>query len=234
MRYALRFAAVAATALLSVACGTIRDAVGPTDTAPTAAGSVLKTFEVAPSRVECTGVAPQMCLQVRESSDDPWRPLYDEIAGFEYEPGYLYEIRIKEEAVANPPADASAVRRSLVSILGKTRVPPSLVGPTWRLTTLEGREAIPSVRVTAVFAEDDRVTGSAGCNRYFGRAAAKSAQLDVGLLATTRMHCGADGVMAQEQAYLAALEKATSYRMAGAEIQLGPAPGVVTLIFMVE
>jgi hypothetical protein len=41
-------------------------------------------------------------------------------------------------------------------------------------------------------------------------------------------------VMAQEQAYLAALEKATSYRMAGAEIQLGPAPGVVTLIFMVE
>ena len=108
MRYALRFAAVAATALLSVACGTTRDVVGPTDTASTAAGSVLKTLEVAPSRIECTGVAPQMCLRVRESSDDPWRPLYDEIAGFEYEPGYLYEIRIKEEAVANPPADAMA------------------------------------------------------------------------------------------------------------------------------
>ena len=84
MRYALRFAAVAATALLSVACGTTRDVVGPTDTAPTAAGSVHKTLEVAPSRIECTGVAPQMCLRVRESSDDPWRLLYDEIAGFEY------------------------------------------------------------------------------------------------------------------------------------------------------
>ena len=75
---------------------------------------------------------------------------------------------------------------------------------------------------------------SAGCVTVLDKPIEETALLDVGLLATTRMHCGADGVMAQEQAYLAALEKATSYRMAGAEIQLGPAPGVVTLIFMVE
>ena len=53
---------------------------------------------------------PSSCLQVRESSDAAWTLLYEEIAGFEYEPGYLYEIRVKEEAVVNPPADG--IRRS--------------------------------------------------------------------------------------------------------------------------
>src|SRR5262245_56702964 len=41
--------------------------------------------------------------------------------------------------------------------------PPSLMGPTWRLLTIEGREVLPGARVTAVFATDDLVSGSAGC-----------------------------------------------------------------------
>src|SRR5262245_55387180 len=83
-------------------------------------------------RVECTGVAEQLCLQVRETSEAAWTNLHDAIVGFDYEPGYVYEIRIKEEAVANPPADASSIRRTLVSILSKTPVSASLTGPTWR------------------------------------------------------------------------------------------------------
>ena len=107
----------------------------------------------------------------------------------------------------------------------------SLIGPTWRLVSLDGRDAVAGVEVNAVFAADDRVAGSAGCNRYFGRAAAKPSTLEVGLLATTMMYCNAEGVMTQEQAYLAALEKAKSYRIAGTQLRLGPSPGVVTLIF---
>jgi heat shock protein HslJ len=107
----------------------------------------------------------------------------------------------------------------------------SLIGPTWRLVSLDGRDAVAGVEVTAVFAADDRVAGSAGCNRYFGRAAAKPVTLEVGLLATTMMHCGADGVMAQEQAYLAALEKAKVYHVAGTRLRLGPSAGAVTLVF---
>ncbi len=234
MRYALRLAAVAVTALVSTACGKTRSTVSPSDPASMATSSIVKTLQVAPARVECTGVAPQMCLQVRESSDGPWTRLYDEIAGFDYEPGYLYEIRVREDAVANPPADASSVRRTLVAILSMTATAPSLAGPTWRLVSLEGRDALPGVRVTAAFAENDRVSGSAGCNGYFGRAAVTGAQIDVGLLGATLMYCGAFGVMAQEKAYLTALEKAATYRIVGTALELGPAPGVVTLVFKQE
>jgi heat shock protein HslJ len=174
-----------------------------------------------------------MCLQVRESSSAAWTLLYDEIVGFHHQPGYLYEIRIKEEAVANPPADGSAIRRSLVAILSRTRV-PALAGPTWRLVTLEGRDALAGVRVTAVFGDDNRVSGSGGCNAYFGRAAVSGEQLTVGLLGSTMMYCGAEGVMTQEGAYYSALEKAKVFRVVDGRLQLGPAAGVVTLVYKAE
>jgi heat shock protein HslJ len=124
------------------------------------------------------------------------------------------------------PTDTSAAARS--------SAPPSLVGPTWRLVSLDGREALSGVRVTAVFGDDNRVTGTAGCNRYFGPAVAAAGRLDVGRLGSSRMHCGANGVMTQEQAYLAALERAGAYALRGGELRLGPVPGVVTLVFELE
>ena len=111
---------------------------------------------------------------------------------------------------------------------------PSLVGPTWRLVSLEGRDVVAGTRVTASFESDDRMAGSSGCNRYTGRAAAAEGRLEVGLMAATRMFCGADGVMAQEAAYLDVLGKATSYRLSGNELLLGPRPGVVTLLFRAD
>jgi heat shock protein HslJ len=124
------------------------------------------------------------------------------------------------------PSDAPAASKAASTT--------SLIGPTWRLATIDGREAVPGVRVTATFAEDDRVSGTAGCNRYFGRAAAAGSRLDVGRLATTMMYCGAEGVMPQEQAYLAALEKAKSYRIAGSELRVGPSAAAPTLVFFRE
>jgi heat shock protein HslJ len=110
----------------------------------------------------------------------------------------------------------------------------TLVGPTWRLASLEGHELVPETHVTAVFASDDRVTGSAGCNSYFGSAAATGGRLAVGPLASTRMYCGAKVIMDQEQAYLTALQAATVYSLAGGELRLGPAKGVVTLVYRPE
>jgi hypothetical protein len=94
------------------------------------AASGVRTLQVAASKVGCTGVAQQMCLQVRETSDGPWTLLYDAIVGFDYEPGFLYEIVVREERVAHPPADASSVRRTLVSLVSKTPVTQSLDGAT--------------------------------------------------------------------------------------------------------
>jgi len=111
----------------------------------------------------------------------------------------------------------------------------ALAGTTWRLTSIDNHPALGGVRVTAVFSsDDDRVAGSAGCNQYFGRAAVQGERIEVGGLASTKMFCTTDGVMPQEAAYLSALGQATAYRVAGRQLQLGPASGVVTLVFDAE
>jgi heat shock protein HslJ len=115
------------------------------------------------------------------------------------------------------------------------KAPTALEGTAWRLVSIDGRPALAGVRVTAVFeGDEDRVAGSAGCNQYFGRAAVKGETLEVGGLASTKMFCTADGVMPQEGAYLSALATATVYRVSGTQLQLGPAPGIVTLAFEAE
>ena len=111
----------------------------------------------------------------------------------------------------------------------------TLIGPTWRLVSIEGQAAVPGTHVTAVFGDDDRVAGSAGCNRYQGAAVVRGETLAMSpTMATTMMYCGALGVMPQEQAYLAALQKATAYRISGTRLEMGPAPGVVTLVFQLD
>src|SRR6185503_8711260 len=74
---------------------------------------------------------------------------------------------------------------------GAASVP--LVGPTWRLVSVGGRTVLPGTRVTAVFAEGDRVAGSAGCNSYFGRATVTVSRMAVGGVGRTLMYCGAEG-----------------------------------------
>jgi heat shock protein HslJ len=114
-------------------------------------------------------------------------------------------------------------------------LPTVLQGTTWRLTSIDNHPALAGVRVTAVFSsDDDRVAGSAGCNQYFGRAAVQGERIEVGGLGSTKMFCTTDGVMPQETAYLSALGQATAYRVAGRQLQLGPASGVVTLVFDAE
>jgi hypothetical protein len=81
-----------------------------------------KTLYVGPELVDCTGVAPQQCLQVKERPEDPYTLLYQPIEGFAFEPGYEYELLVREEAVANPPADASSRRLILVEVVSKTPV----------------------------------------------------------------------------------------------------------------
>ncbi|MEJ2003809.1 MAG: DUF4377 domain-containing protein [Cyclobacteriaceae bacterium] len=74
-------------------------------------------------RVPCVGVAPRECLQVKRSEDGDWENFYARIEGFNFEPGFLYKIRVKEtELPANQvPADASSIRYELVEELEKIR-----------------------------------------------------------------------------------------------------------------
>ena len=67
------------------------------------------------TKVPCVGVAPTNCLQVFKGEIlDPteWEFFQAPIDGFEFEPGYLYKLLLREETLAGEelPADDGGVR----------------------------------------------------------------------------------------------------------------------------
>ena len=76
------------------------------------AQTVTKTLFVAETQADCQGEVPQKCLRVRESEAEPYRNLYSSIEGFDYEPSYVYELRVEAIPVANAPADAAGTGMS--------------------------------------------------------------------------------------------------------------------------
>jgi heat shock protein HslJ len=109
-----------------------------------------------------------------------------------------------------------------------------IVGPTWRLISIDGHPPIEGTTLTAIFSEDDRVAGSAGCNRYFGRADAETGRVRVGPLGSTLMACEANGVMTQEQRFLELLQESARYAVVGDELRLGPSASQTTLVFLAQ
>ena len=93
-----------------------------TETAPDAE---IVTLYVGPEKVDCVGVAPQECLLVRDSPDDEYEFFYSQINGFDYEPGYEYELLVQKTPVENPPADASSIKWTLIEVVSKTPVTPA-------------------------------------------------------------------------------------------------------------
>ncbi|HUM69049.1 MAG TPA: DUF4377 domain-containing protein, partial [Chloroflexota bacterium] len=102
----------------------------PTAAAPTAPAGKEVTWFVGPTLVECVGVAPQTCLQVKQNPDDTYTLFYNTIQGFDFEEGYEYEIIVRIEPVANPPADASAYSYTLVEVVSQTPVQTAVVTGT--------------------------------------------------------------------------------------------------------
>ena len=76
-----------------------------------------RIVQIAGQRAPCTGIAQQLCLQVRTQPGAPWELHYGDIEGFEWQVGVEYVLRVRETTVANPPADGSALRWQLIEVL---------------------------------------------------------------------------------------------------------------------
>jgi heat shock protein HslJ len=114
---------------------------------------------------------------------------------------------------------------------------PSLVGTTWQANSYNnGRGGVQSLlagtEMTAVFTDDGQMSGSAGCNRYFGPYQSSGGTLKIGPLASSRMLCEPPAVMDQELAFLAALEAATQYQFENGRLVLRDAGGATQAIFV--
>lgn len=112
-----------------------------------------------------------------------------------------------------------------------------LAGSAWVATGVNnGRQAVvSSARTEALTLELDRegrVSGSAGCNRFTGTyELAPEGGIRLGPLATTRKLCPDPEVMALEQEYLAALQRAAVVELSGERLGLRDADGATQATF---
>jgi putative lipoprotein len=90
--------------------------------------------------------------------------------------------------------------------IGQTRL-ERLDATSWSAEMAEGA---PAKNASLIFTSDGHVSGSGGCNRYFGTAKVEGSTIRFGDMGVTKMMCTGD-VMAQEDKFFDALNKARSY-----------------------
>jgi heat shock protein HslJ len=192
------------------------------------------TLYIGPVLVDCEGEGPMKCMLVREDPQQPYELFYSQIEGFEFEEGFEYELLVATEDVENPPAGGSSIKWTLVETVDKQL---SLEGNLWGLSAYQDAEGemaepLPSTDITVEF-RDGQISGSAGCNGYFGSYEREGNQLTMGgPFGVTSMFCGEpEGVMDQEMQYLAALEKSDSFEIIGDQLLITDAEGETILVY---
>lgn len=71
----------------------------------------------------CQGIVQQQCLLVQEDDllgTKDWNFFYSDIAGFDFEEGFVYNLKVKKTNIENAPQDGSSIRYELVEIISKT------------------------------------------------------------------------------------------------------------------
>lgn len=118
----------------------------------------------------------------------------------------LQERLCHDDATGMPyPHDATLVlgERSLQGCGGDPA--DLLIGAPWHIEDVAGQGVIENVEITMAFDADGRVSGRAGCNRFFGGYALTGEGLQLGRMGVTMMACP-EAQMAQERRVLDALD----------------------------
>ena len=114
----------------------------------------------------------------------------------------------------------------------------ALEGKTWVLESYgdpaNPTAALESTEVTAIFTRESqgKINGSAGCNNYFGGYETDGNKITIGQMGSTQMFC--EGLMDQEQQYLAALTAADTFAVDGNRLKISCADGKTVLNYTVK
>ncbi len=238
---------VALVAMLALAA--CQPVMPPQDGAPqdaepqaTAPAGEEVTLYVGPELVDCVGVAPMKCMLVKESPEDDYKYFYSQIEGFEFEPGYEYELRVLVTPVENAPADASSLQYTLVEVVSQEPVAGAaadsagLEGATWQLVSVADEsgalvEVPAGVEATATFA-DGAVSGSSGCNNYSAGYTLDGESLSIMPGPMTMMACP-EPQMTVEMQLMAAYGATAAYAIADGQLSLLDAAGNPVATFAV-
>ncbi|MAT41382.1 MAG: hypothetical protein CL609_03500 [Anaerolineaceae bacterium] len=188
-----------------------------------------QTLYIAPFWQPCVGVAPMLCMQVKESQGADWTYFYDRIEGFTYEPGFSYELLVKKEDVKNPPADGSSLKWTLVEEVSKSPVEMpqmDLTGTEWNLVSNQENAPLMDTQITLSFEEEGQLGGSAGCNSYFGGYEHNGFAFSISSpLGSTLMACE-EPIMNQETEYLNKLNQMEFIQVEGETLLLVSSDGL--------
>ncbi|MEA2490910.1 MAG: hypothetical protein QOH21_2702 [Acidobacteriota bacterium] len=99
-----------------------------------------------------------------------------------------------------------------------------LGGTEWVLTSIGGASPVAGSSITVRF-DQGNASGSAGCNQYRGPFTVAGESLTFGMIAATKRACAESERNAQETAYLDALSRVASYRVAAGRLVLQESAG---------
>ena len=156
-------------------------------------------------------------------------------------PGTMGTIR----AFSTSPKDGSVMAEAEVAVqYGEeveatpepTALPPDtslkLEDAMWGLASYSGGVVLQDSFITAEF-DAGEVTGSAGCNNYFGPYETSGSEITIGDLGSTRMACqDPPGVMEQETAYLTSMPNASTYSIGESGLQMFDSSGAEILQYL--
>jgi heat shock protein HslJ len=139
-----------------------------------------------------------------------------------------YEIKDDELILSDSDGNVVAIFAS---------VDQSLEGSSWTVIGYNnGKGGVVSViigsEITANFGEDGRLTGNSGCNNYSADYETDGDNIKIGVAEVTEMAClEPEGVMVQEQQYLAALGTAATYKIEGLRMEMRTSEGSLVADF---
>ncbi len=196
-------------------------------------------FWINSTKVDCIGVGPMSCMQIQKGDYilfGNWQSFYSQIEGFDYEPGYIYKLKVVVEDLdpRTVPADASSKRYKLVEILRKEVDQKAQVNATWMLTNIEGKSISisnererPQLEINVA---QRKIIGKGVCNRLFGELKNLTAEkIEFGAIGVTKKMC-LDKMQLEDQ-YTKTLENTAQYVIEKGRLILKDATGKEILRF---
>ena len=167
----------------------------------------------------CDGAVPHIYyLQTQEKTEKPaknWDCIYQTIQGFEYEPGYIYQLEVKRIMTEGLPG------LSLVQVISKERDPDYFrIYDIWAATHMNGEvldvtATRPNIEVNLTTM---KIMGKGMCNQYFGKIERyTTSTIKFGPIAGTKMMCPE---IKQEQFFLEALKVTTTFEIKSMTLSL--------------
>lgn len=178
--------------------------------------STQKTLLIANAKVDCTGVGPQQCLQVKEEGQTDWTFFYDPIEGFDYVEGFYYKIKVEVSEVADPPADGASLKYQLLEVVEKSTIPLNLDQGSWLVIQIKDQNHFGRNPFVKINLSKNEINGNTSCNRFSGNIDVTDNAVDISEISSTKMMCRDIDV---EAAFLEALKEVSFYTLSNGKLQ---------------